>query len=404
MGGDSKTSAMIEAVERYGARNYHPLPIVIESGEGAWVTDVEGRRYLDCLSAYSAVNQGHRHPKIIAALKAQADRITLTSRAFHNDQMGDFLASLCALTGMEMALPMNSGAEAVETALKAARKWGYEKKGVPIDEAEIVAVGENFHGRTISIVSFSTEEQYRSGFGPFTPGFKVVPFGDIGALRAVIGPKTVAFLAEPIQGEAGVVIPPAGYLAEAAELCRENRVLTIWDEIQTGLGRTGKLFAYAHDGEAAKPDLLVLGKALSGGVYPVSAVVGRAEALGVFRPGDHGSTFGGNPLASAVAKAALAALVDEGMVENSARLGEKLRAGLSAISSPLVREVRARGLWAGIELRESAGPARAYCLRLLERGILAKDTRAQVIRLAPPLMITEDDLDFLLDGVRHVLR
>ncbi len=399
----SKTHTAIDEAERYGARNYHPLPIVIESGEGAWVTDVEGRRYLDCLSAYSAVNQGHRHPKIIAALKAQADRVTLTSRAFHNDRMGGFLARLCALAGMEMALPMNTGAEAVETALKAARKWGYERKGVSPDRAEIIAVGENFHGRTISVVSFSTEAQYRDGFGPFTPGFRVVPFGDLAALRGAITPNTVAFLAEPIQGEAGVIIPPAGYLAEAAELCRENRVLTIWDEIQSGLGRTGKLFAYEHEGTSAKPDLLVLGKALSGGVYPVSAVVGRADVLGVFRPGDHGSTYGGNPLGSAVALAAIDALVDERMVENSERLGRKLAEGLAAISSPLVESIRARGLWAGIELRESAGPARAYCLRLIERGVLAKDTRGRVIRLAPPLMITEADLEYLLAAVRHVL-
>ncbi|MBS1962551.1 MAG: ornithine--oxo-acid transaminase [Bdellovibrionales bacterium] len=399
----SKTETFIDEAERYGAHNYHPLPIVIESGEGAWVTDVEGRRYLDCLSAYSAVNQGHRHPKIVAALKAQADRITLTSRAFHNDRMGGFLADLCRIAGAEMALPMNSGAEAVETALKAARKWGYEKRGIPPDEAEIVTVAENFHGRTISIVSFSTEDQYRRGFGPFTPGFRTVPFGDLAALRAAIGPRTVAFLAEPIQGEAGVMIPPAGYLAEAAALCRAAGVVTIWDEIQSGLGRTGKLFAYEHDGEGAKPDLLVLGKALSGGVYPVSAVVGRAEVLGVFRPGDHGSTYGGNPLASAVAQAALGVLVDEDLVGNSARLGRKLAEGLGAISSSLVKEIRVRGLWAGIELHESAGPARAYCLKLVERGVLAKDTRAQVIRLAPPLVIGENELEFLLTAVRAVL-
>ena len=399
----SKTETLIETAERYGAHNYHPLPIVIESGEGAWVTDVEGRRYLDCLSAYSAVNQGHRHPKIIAALKAQADRITLTSRAFHNDQMGAFLEQLCVFAGAEMALPMNSGAEAVETALKAARKWGYEKKGVAPGEAEIIAVAENFHGRTISIVSFSTEEQYRAGFGPFTPGFRIVPFGDLAALEAAIGPNTVAFLCEPIQGEAGVLIPPPGYVAAAAALCRKHRVLTIWDEIQSGLGRTGKRFAYEHDGPEAKPDLLVLGKALSGGVYPISAVAGRAEALDVFRPGDHGSTYGGNPLASAVARAALAALVDEKMVENSARQGAKLAAGLAAISSPHVKEIRVRGLWAGIELHERAGPARPYCLRLVERGVLAKDTRAQVIRLAPPLIVTESDVEFLLDAVRGVL-
>jgi ornithine--oxo-acid transaminase len=398
-----KTRRLIEESERYGAHNYHPLPIVIESGEGAWVTDVEGRRYLDCLSAYSAVNQGHCHPKIIAALKAQADRVTLTSRAFHNDRMGGFLRKLCELSSMEMALPMNSGAEAVETALKAARKWGYQHRGVPEDEAEIIVVAENFHGRTISIVSFSSEAQYRDGFGPFTPGFRTIPFGDLAALRGAITSKTVAFLMEPIQGEAGILMPPAGFLADAADLCRANGVLVIWDEIQSGLGRTGKLFAYEHDGERAKPDLLVLGKALSGGVYPVSAVVGRSEVLGTFRPGDHGSTFGGNPLACAVGTAALDALVDEGMVENSARLGWKLAEGLRAIRSPHIAEVRARGLWAGIEIRAESGPARPFCLKLLERGVLAKDTRTQVIRIAPPLVIGEAELAFLFEALRGVL-
>jgi ornithine--oxo-acid transaminase len=399
-----KTRQIIEESERYGAQNYHPLPIVIESGEGPWVTDVEGKRYLDCLSAYSAVNQGHRHPKIVAALRAQADRVTLTSRAFHNDRLGPFLRKLCELSGMERALPMNSGAEAVETALKAARKWGYEKKGVAAEEAEIIVAAENFHGRTISIVSFSNEAQYRDGFGPFTPGFRVIPFGDFEALRRAITPKTVAFLCEPIQGEAGILIPPAGFLAEAAKLCREKRVLTIWDEIQSGLGRTGKLFAYEHDGAGAKPDLLVLGKALSGGVYPVSAVVGRSDVLGVFRPGDHGSTFGGNPLACAVATAALDALVDEKMTENSERLGRKLADGLRAIPSPHVLAIRARGLWAGIEIRESSGPARPFCLKLIEQGILAKDTRSQVIRIAPPLMIGEAEVTFLLEALRTVLK
>jgi ornithine--oxo-acid transaminase len=398
-----KTRAIIEECERYGAHNYHPLPIVIESGEGAWVTDVEGRRYLDCLSAYSAVNQGHRHPKIIAALRAQADRVTLTSRAFHNDRMGGFLRKLCELSAMEMALPMNSGAEAVETALKAARKWGYLKKGVPEGEAEVIVVAENFHGRTISIVSFSSEAQYRDGFGPFTPGFRTIPFGDLAALQGAITPKTVAFLMEPIQGEAGILIPPAGFLAEAAKLCRANGVLVIWDEIQSGLGRTGKLFAYEHDGAGAKPDLLVLGKALSGGVYPVSAVVGRSEVLGVFRPGDHGSTFGGNPLACAVASAALDALVDEGMVENSERLGRALAEGLRALRSPHIAAVRARGLWAGVEIGEASGPARPFCLKLLERGVLAKDTRTQVIRIAPPLVVGEAEVSFLLEVLAEVL-
>lgn len=401
-----KTKSVIEQAERWGAHNYHPLPIVLERGEGAWVWDVDGKKYLDCLSAYSAVNQGHCHPKIIAALKEQAERITLTSRAFHNDRMGSFLEKLCAVSGMEMALPMNSGAEAVETALKAARKWGFTVKGVPENEGEIITVAENFHGRTITIVGFSTEAQYRSGFGPFTPGFRSIPFGDLEALKAAITPKTVAFMMEPIQGEAGIQIPPLGFLADAAEICRKSQVLTIWDEIQSGLGRTGKMFAYEHDsspGKNAKPDLLVLGKALSGGVYPVSAVVGRKEVLDVFRPGDHGSTFGGNPLASAVAEAALSVLIDEGMVENSARLGKKLAEGLAALKSEHVSEIRARGLWAGVEIRKESGPAREFCLRLLEQGILTKDTRMQVLRIAPALMMSESDLEFLLEGLRKVL-
>lgn len=402
-----KTQAIIEKADQWGAHNYHPLPIVLEKGEGAWVWDADGKKYLDCLSAYSALNQGHRHPKIIAALKDQADRITLSSRAFHNDRMGSFLEKLCRLSEMEMALPMNSGAEAVETALKAARKWGFEKKGVPENEGEIITVAENFHGRTISIVSFSTEAQYREGFGPFTPGFRVIPFGDLEALRKAITPKTVAFLMEPIQGEAGIMIPPQGFLAQAAELCRKNQVLTIWDEIQSGLGRTGKLFAYEHDsspGKSAKPDLLVLGKALSGGVYPVSAVVGRREVLGVFRPGDHGSTYGGNPLGSAVAEAALSVLLDEGMVENSARMGLRLAEGLRAISSPHIAEIRVRGLWAGIEIRKESGPARAFCLKLLEQGVVAKDTRTQVIRIAPALIIGEVEVDLIISALRKTLK
>jgi ornithine--oxo-acid transaminase len=399
----AKTKTIIEEADRWGAHNYHPLPIVLESGEGAWVRDVEGRRYLDCLSAYSALNQGHRHPKILAALVEQAGRITLTSRAFHNDRMGAFLRRLCEFSSMEMALPMNSGAEAVETALTAARKWGYLRKGVPENEAEIVVATENFHGRTISIVSFSSEEQYRDGFGPFTPGFRFVPFGDLEALRAAIGPRTVALLLEPIQGEAGIQIPPPGYLAAAARLCRERGALSIWDEIQSGLGRTGRRFAWEHDGADAKPDLLVLGKALSGGVYPVSAVVGSRDALGVFRPGDHGSTYGGNPLACAVAEAALAALVDEGMIENSERMGRRLEAGLRSLRSPHVLEIRARGLWAGIEIRPESGPARPFCLRLMEHGVLAKDTRTQVVRIAPPLVVGDAEIDFLMEALRSVL-
>ncbi len=402
----SRTKRIIDQAEKWGAHNYHPLPIVLERGEGAWVWDTEGRKYLDCLCAYSAVNQGHRHPKIIQALKDQADRITLTSRAFQNDRMGPFLEKLCTISEMEMALPMNSGAEAVETALKAARKWGHQKKGVPENEGEVIVAAENFHGRTISIVSFSTETQYRDGFGPFTPGFRVIPFGDLEALRAAITPKTVAFLVEPIQGEAGIIIPPEGFLGDVVKLCRENRVVTIFDEIQSGLGRTGKRFAYEHDsrpGKSAKPDLLVLGKALSGGVYPVSAVVGSAEVLGVFRPGDHGSTYGGNPLGSAVAEAALGALIDERMVENSATQGERLARGLRKLTSPHIREIRIRGLWAGIEIRPESGPARPFCLKLLERGVAAKDTRTQVIRIAPALTVGDTEVDFLLEALGSVL-
>ncbi len=402
----NKSEKMISQAEKWSAHNYHPLPIVLEKGEGAWVWDAEGKKYLDCLSAYSALNQGHRHPKIIAALVAQANRITLTSRAFHNDRMGSFLELLCQTTGMEMALPMNSGAEAVETALKAARKWGYQVKGVSDGEAEIIVVEENFHGRTISIVSFSTEAQYREGFGPLTPGFKVIPFGDLAALRKAITPRTVAFMMEPIQGEAGILIPPVGFLAEAAEICRQNKVLTIWDEIQSGLGRTGKLFAYEHDSlpeKSAKPDLMVLGKALSGGVYPVSAVVGRGEVLGVFKPGDHGSTYGGNPLGSAVGEAALRSILDEDMVGNSARMGMKLEAGLRAIRSKHIKEIRVRGLWAGIEILKESGPARAFCLKLLKEGVAAKDTRTQVIRIAPALILSEAELSYLLGALTRVL-
>lgn len=399
-----KTEKELELVERYSANNYHPLPIVIEKGKGAWVWDVEGKKYLDCLSAYSAVNQGHCHPRIIAALKNQADRITLTSRAFHNDQMGTFLKKLCEFSGAELALPMNSGAEAIETALKAARKWGEQVKKIPANECEIIVCSDNFHGRTISIVSFSTEDLYRKEFGPFTPGFRVIPFGDAPALRAAITPKTVAFLMEPIQGEAGIQIPSPGFLNEARKITRENRVLLIWDEIQSGLGRTGEKFAYEHESDA-KPDLLVLGKALSGGVYPVSAVVGTREVLGLFKPGEHGSTYGGNPLASAVACAALDVLESEHMIENSARMGEKLARMLQEIAakSNHVASVRSRGLWAGIEIRSSSGKARPFCMKLIEQGILAKDTRDQVIRIAPALTLSDSELDFLARGLERVL-
>ncbi len=400
----SSTQKHLELVDRYSAHNYHPLPIVVERGQGVWVWDVEGKKYLDCLSAYSAVNQGHCHPLIISALKHQADRITLTSRAFHNDQMGPFLEKLCSIAEQEVALPMNSGAEAIETALKAARKWGALVRKIPENECEIIVCSDNFHGRTISIVSFSTEELYRKDFGPFTPGFKVIPFGDIQALKAAITPRTVAFLMEPIQGEAGIQLPPPGFMNEARRLTREKNILLIWDEIQSGLGRTGKMFAYQHESDA-KPDLLVLGKALSGGVYPVSAVVGSRSVMGVFKPGEHGSTYGGNPLGSAVAIAALGVLVSEKMVENSAHMGEKLSSALNKIAekSKHVREVRARGLWAGIEIRESSGPARPFCLKLIDAGILAKDTREQVIRIAPPLILKDAELDFLIQGLEKVL-
>jgi ornithine--oxo-acid transaminase len=394
--------AAIALAERYGARNYQPLPVVLERGEGVWVWDSEGRRYLDCLSGYSAVSQGHRHPRIVKALIEQAGRLTLTSRAFHNDRLGSFLAKLCRLAGMELALPMNTGAEAVETAIKAMRKWGYMVKGVPEGMAEIIVADENFHGRTTTIVGFSSEAQYREGFGPFTPGFRSVPYGDIAALEAAIGPNTVGVLLEPIQGEAGVRVPPEGYLAAVRALCRRNDVLLTWDEVQTGLGRTGTLFCFQHEREA-EPDLMLLGKALGGGVYPVSAVIGSREVLGLFRPGDHGSTFGGNPLAAAIGEASLDVIVDEDLARRSRALGAELMGLLGTIASPAVKEIRGRGLFIGIELDETAGPARPYCERLLERGILTKDTHRQVIRLAPPLVIERAEIEFLAEELRTVL-
>jgi ornithine--oxo-acid transaminase len=395
--------ALIAATERVSAPNYSPLPVVLHRGEGAWVWDVEGRKYLDCVSAYSSLNQGHRHPRIIAALVEQAGRLTLSSRAVHNDQMGPFLAQLCALAGLEMALPMNTGAEAVETAIKLARKWGYRVKGVPGDAAEIVVCRNNFHGRTTTIVGFSSEAQYREDFGPFTPGFRLVDFGDIAALRGALTPNTVAFLVEPIQAEAGIIVPPAGYLAAARALCRERNVLFVLDEIQTGLGRTGRMFAHEHEAGAA-PDVLVLGKALGGGVYPVSAVLASRALLTLFRPGDHGSTFGGNPLAAAVGRAALDVLVEEDLAARAADLGDYLQAKLRALHASCAAEVRGRGLLIGIEIAAAAGTARSYCERLLERGVLAKDTHTQVIRLAPPLVVTRPELDWLLEQVAAVLR
>jgi len=392
------TQNFINLEEAYGAHNYHPLDVVLEKAEGVWVYDVEGKRYLDCLAAYSAVNQGHCHPRILAALIEQASKVTLTSRAFRNDQLALLYKDLHDLTGYDMALPMNSGAEAVETAVKAARKWGYKVKGIPDGKAEIIVCANNFHGRTVTIVSFSTDDQYRDGFGPFTPGFKVIPFGDAKALRAAITPNTCAFLVEPIQGEAGIIIPPSGFLKEAAAICRENRVLLIADEIQSGLGRTGKLFAFMHEG--IRPDAVIVGKALAGGFYPVSAVLASKEVLGVFNPGDHGSTFGGNPLACAIARTALRVLVSEKMIERSAELGAYFVDRLKALRSPHVSEVRGLGLWIGIELNK---PARPFCEALKEQGILCKETHEKVIRIAPPLVITREEIGWAFDRIKNVL-
>jgi ornithine--oxo-acid transaminase len=390
----------IEAL--YGARNYKPLDVVLTRGEGVYVWDVEGRRYLDGLSAYSAVNQGHCHPKILEAMVAQAGRLTLTSRAFRNDQLAAFYEELCALTRSHKALPMNSGAEAVESALKVARKWAYEVKGVPQDRAEIIVCADNFHGRTLTIVGFSTDPSARNHFGPFTPGFRVVPFGDAEALAAAVTPNTAAFLVEPIQGEAGVIVPPAGYFAAARRLCTDNRVLMILDEIQTGLGRTGKLLAEEHEGIEA--DLTLIGKALSGGFYPVSAVLSNAETLDVLKPGEHGSTFGGNPLACAVARTALKVLVEEGMIENAARVGARLAAALGGVRSDAVKDVRGRGLMLAIELHPEAGGARAVCEALQGRGLLCKETHAHTIRVAPPLVLTDSQSDWIAEQFDAVLR
>ncbi|MCC6188943.1 MAG: ornithine--oxo-acid transaminase [Anaerolineales bacterium] len=387
--------------DAYGAHNYHPLDVVIERGEGVWVWDVEGRKYLDCLSAYSALSHGHCHPAIVAALVAQAQKLTLTSRAFRNDQLGLFYQELTALTGYEMALPMNTGAEAVETALKLARKWGYAVKGIPAGQAEIITAQGNFHGRTISIISFSTEPLYHDAFGPFTPGFVTVPYGDAAALAAALTPNTAAVLLEPIQGEAGVIVPPAGYLRAVADLCRRNHVLLLIDEIQTGLGRTGKVLASDHEG--VRPDVVILGKALGGGVYPVSAVVADRAILGLFRPGEHGSTFGGNPLAAAAGRAALRVLVEERLVENAAREGEYFQERLAEIPSPHVKEVRGRGLLIGVELHPQAGGARRFCEALQQRGILCKETHEHVIRFAPPLIIDRATIDWAIAPIQDVL-
>jgi ornithine--oxo-acid transaminase len=389
---------LIALEDRYGAHNYDPLDVVIERASGAWVYDTDGRRYLDFLAAYSAVNQGHCHPAIFQAMRCQAEKVTLTSRAFRNDQLPLLYRDLHKLTGYEMALPMNSGAEAVETALKAARKWGAEVRGILDGKQEIIVASNNFHGRTIAIVGFSSEEQYRDGFGPFPAGFSVVQFGDAEALRRSITPNTCAFLVEPIQGEAGIIVPPEGYLRKVAEICRENNVLLMVDEIQSGLGRTGKLFAYMYDG--ITPDVVIVGKALSGGFYPVSAVLSSREILGVFSPGDHGSTFGGNPLACAIARAALRVIVDEDLSARSAELGEYALNYLKKVRSRHIVDVRGKGLWIGIELN---GRARPFCETLRQRGVLCKETHSSVIRLAPPLVIDKADLDWGLAQICEVL-
>ncbi|MFH1143214.1 MAG: ornithine--oxo-acid transaminase [Candidatus Eisenbacteria bacterium] len=396
-----RSRELIDMAESYGAHNYHPLDVVIERAEGIWVWDVDGKRYLDCLSAYSALNHGHRHAAILRALRDQIERVTLTSRAFHNAEMGPFLKELCEFTGQEMALPMNTGAEAVETAIKTARKWGYQVKGVPAEKAEIIVCSGNFHGRTITIVGFSSEEQYRQGFGPFPRGFTMIPYGDLAALRKAITPHTAGFLVEPIQGEGGVIVPPDGYLREAYRICAENKVLFIGDEIQTGFGRTGRRFCCDYEG--VKPDVLILGKALGGGVYPVSAVCASREVLGVFRPGDHGSTFGGNPLAAAVGRASLRVIRDEKLAERAFELGEYFMKELRGIRSLAVREVRGKGLLIGVEIRPESGKARPYCEALRDRGILAKETHDQVIRFAPPLTIGREDIDWMLPRITEVL-
>ncbi len=391
---------LVRLEDLYGAHNYHPLDVVLSRGEGVWVWDVEGNKYLDFLASYSAVNQGHVHPKIREALVQQSARLTLTSRAFRNDQLGLLYKEVCELTGYGRMLPMNSGAEAVETAIKAARKWGYEIKGVADGRAEILVFSGNFHGRTTTIVGFSDEAQYRDGFGPFTPGFRLLPYGDLEAVRAAMNENVVAVLVEPIQGESGIIVPPAGYLAGLEALCRERRALLVVDEIQSGLGRTGKLFAFEHEG--VRPDVVIIGKALAGGFYPVSAILADDEVMSVFHPGDHGSTFGGNPLACAVARSAVRVLVEEKLVENSAELGRYFLERLRAISSPAIREVRGRGLWIGLQLTSDAGGARRYCEALMKKGLLCKETHVDTIRFAPPLVIDRDQLDWALERVEQV--
>ncbi len=392
------TNELIAKTEKYGANNYHPLPIVITRAEGVWVEDPEGNKYMDMLSAYSAVNQGHRHPKIIQALKDQADKVTLTSRAFHNDQLGPWYEKVCQLTNKEMVLPMNTGAEAVETAVKTARRWSYDIKGVAENQAEIIACIGNFHGRTMTAVSLSSDDEYKRGFGPMLPGIKLIPYGDFEALKAAITPNTAAFLIEPIQGEAGIVIPPEGFMKSAFELCKENNILFIADEIQAGLARTGKMFACEWEG--IEPDMYILGKALGGGVFPISCVVANKDILGVFNPGSHGSTFGGNPMACAVSIAALDVLINEKLAEKSLEFGEYFLSKLKEINNPLIKDVRGRGLFIGVELTT---PARTYCEQLKDQGLLCKETHDTVIRFAPPLVISKEELDWALERINNVL-
>jgi ornithine--oxo-acid transaminase len=396
-----KTADYIALEERYGAHNYHPLDVVVSRGEGVWVWDVEGKKYLDFLAAYSAVNQGHCHPEVLNAAIGQARQVTLTSRAFRNDQLGLFYKEFCELSGFERFLPMNTGAEAVETALKTARKWAYKVKGVPEGKAEILTFANNFHGRTITIVSFSTEELYKEGFGPFTPGFKVLPYGEADAVEQAMNPNVAAVLVEPIQGEAGIVVPPEGYLRRLREITQKNNCLLMMDEIQSGLGRTGKLFAYEHEG--IRPDVVIVGKALSGGFYPVSGILADEAVMGVFQPGEHGSTYGGNPMAAAVGRAALRVLVEEKMVENSAELGPYFMDKLRQIPSKHVKEVRGKGLWIGIELHREAGGARRFCEALQQEGLLCKETHDHVIRIAPPLVIKKEEIDWAVERLAKVL-
>jgi ornithine--oxo-acid transaminase len=395
------SARFIELEERHGAHNYHPLDVVIAKADGAWVWDVEGKRYLDFLAAYSAVNQGHCHPRLVKVMREQSERVTLTSRAFRNDQLGPFCEELTALSGFHRVLPMNTGAEAVETAIKAARKWGYTVKGIAADEAEILVFAGNFHGRTTTIVGFSSDEEYRFGFGPFSPGFRILPYGDVDAVEAAMHDKVAAVLVEPIQGEAGIVIPPDGFLRRLREITTERNALLVVDEIQSGLGRTGKLFAYEHEG--IRPDIVIIGKALSGGMYPVSAILADDEVMGVFNPGEHGSTYGGNPLGAAVAREALKVLMEEDMVQRSADNGAYFLESLGAVESRHVKEIRGRGLWIAVELNDEAGGARRFCEALQEEGLLCKETHATVIRIAPPLTIGREEIDWAVERIEKVL-